>query len=233
MSCEQETLRVLLQNQFDRLENLVQINHQSTIAVPSVLAAIWGIEGGLDNFQNVWILGIISIILLLIWRYHAHYIDNAIAGNYYRILQLEKKLEVPIEYSIYPSLIREITDKEEPFTSSVLDTKKLIIIDILWKEKKLGYRGHDTWDNVAYVLIFLFSVFGLFSILSSGLAPIHMMHPFFGIILFIKLIFLGVAIGFGFVITIILILIFRCITPIQKDPEPGELQRIWDKIPLE
>jgi hypothetical protein len=43
---EPQTLRLLLQNKFDRIENLVQINHAATLAVPSVLAAIWGIDGG-------------------------------------------------------------------------------------------------------------------------------------------------------------------------------------------
>jgi len=36
----EETLRLLLQNKFDRIENLVQMNHAATLAVPSILATI-------------------------------------------------------------------------------------------------------------------------------------------------------------------------------------------------
>jgi hypothetical protein len=39
-----ETLHLLLQNKFDRIENLVQMNHAATLAIPSIIAAIWGIS---------------------------------------------------------------------------------------------------------------------------------------------------------------------------------------------
>jgi hypothetical protein len=110
---EAETLRLLLQNKFDRVENLVQMNHAATLAVPSVLATIWGIEGGLDNFQNARILSIISIGLVLVWRYFAHYLDCDITGTYNQIIDLEQKLRVPTELSLFQNLFLKIKVKPE------------------------------------------------------------------------------------------------------------------------
>ena len=40
----EDTIRLLLQNKFERIENLVQMNHAATLAIPSVLVTIWGIS---------------------------------------------------------------------------------------------------------------------------------------------------------------------------------------------
>jgi hypothetical protein len=86
-----ETLRLLLQKTLERNDGLVKINHQSTLAIPTILVAIWGITIKIDEMNTIPFLAIISIILLLTWRYFAHYIDHDIAGNYSRIMRIEKQ----------------------------------------------------------------------------------------------------------------------------------------------
>lgn len=163
----EDTLRLLLQNKFDRIENLVQMNHAATLAVPSVLATIWGIEGGLDNFRNAWILSIISIGLLLIWRYFAHYLDDDIVKTYLDIVKIENLMGIPSNLSLFENLIDKFqstflcTQKnpDEEFFQSIKTLnpeKKLAFLDCLIQEKKLGRRGHDLWDNLATLLSGIF-----------------------------------------------------------------------------
>jgi len=160
---EQETFRLLLQNTMERNDGLVRINHEMTIAIPTILGIVWGVVAGLTSNSNVIVyFAIITISILLLWRYFAHYIDDDIAGNYSKILQLEKNLEIPIECSIYPGVLEKISKKDESHKKGKIEDVNIKLIDQLWKEKQLGYRGHDKWDKVAFVLIFLF--FGLFNI---------------------------------------------------------------------
>jgi len=165
MSCEQETLRVILQNKFDRIENLVQINHAATLAVPSVLAAIWGISIKDNGIDMIPVLCLISIGLLLVWRYFAHYIDRNIASIYSHIMQLEKQLEIPRENSIFCGLIKKIIDpmkkklKPDKYNSilkSAMDLckdQRIKLIETLEENHNLGYRGHNIWDWVSYIVI--------------------------------------------------------------------------------
>jgi hypothetical protein len=165
MSCEQETLRVILQNKFDRIENLVQMNHAATLAVPSVLAAIWGISIKDNGIDMIPVLCLISIGLLLTWRHFAHYIDCDIASNYSQIMQLEKQLEIPRENSIFCGLIKKIMDpiekklKSDEYNSilkSAMDLckdQRIKLIETLEENHNLGYRGHNIWDWVSYVVI--------------------------------------------------------------------------------
>jgi hypothetical protein len=162
-----DTLRLLLQNKFDRIENLVKINHQSTVAVPAVLATIWGVEGDLNNFQNVWILCIISIALLLIWRYFAHFVDNGIAKNYVDIVKIEEILGVPSHISLYENIIDSLTDVKScaKSTQQFRELNQLLkgmctchkkrFFECLYEKQKMGYRGHDKWDFIAFCIVFL------------------------------------------------------------------------------
>ncbi len=156
----EETLRLLLQNKFDRIENLVKMNHAATLAVPSVLAAIWGISWEKNGSYMDPVLCIISIGLLLVWRYFAHYIDNDVTSYYSQILRFEKKLEIPKEFSIYPGVISRILESLnnkqllENANELSLD-QRIELIDQLYERKLMGYRGHDNWDFFAFFLIFL------------------------------------------------------------------------------
>jgi hypothetical protein len=196
MSCEQETLRVILQNKFDRIENLVQMNHAATLAVPSLLAAIWGIEGGLDNFRNAWILSIISIGLLLIWRYFAHCLDDDIVNHYIQIVKIENLMDIPPSLSLFEKRIDDYqsayvcTQKnpdEEFFQTikSLPPEQKLAFFNCLIQEKKLGARGHDKWDWVAWalsgilflVIITTFRFFPFFLAIIIGIVFVLIMNP--------------------------------------------------------
>jgi hypothetical protein len=191
---EAETLRLLLQNKFDRIENLVQMNHTATLAVPSVLATIWGIEGGLDNFRNAWILAIISIGLLLIWRYFAHYLNDDIAKIYIEAVNIENLLHVPIRISLFSNLIETFQDKlcsgSDPeglfqFIKNLAPGKRILFLNRLLDDKKMGARGHDLWDNLATLLSGIFflviiTTFGVFPLLIAiivGIVFILIMNP--------------------------------------------------------
>jgi hypothetical protein len=80
------------------------MNHAATLAIPSVLAAIWGINGWLNRFENVWVLSITSFGLLLLWRYFAHYLDNDISKTYIEIIKIENLLKVPQEISLFNNI---------------------------------------------------------------------------------------------------------------------------------
>ena len=177
---EAETLRLLLQNKFDRIENLVQMNHAATLAVPSVLATIWGIEGGLNNFRNAWILSIISIGLLIIWRYFAHYLDSDIVEKYLEIVKIENQLHVSITFALFNNLIdtfqknwicipKDSDEKILRFIKSIPSEKRLALLKLLSNDKKMGSRGHDFLDAIAIMLagfffLIVFLQIGFFSI---------------------------------------------------------------------
>lgn len=108
-----DTLRIILQNKFDRVENLVQMNHAATLAIPSILAAIWGIEGGLNNFKNAWFLSIISIGLILIWRYFTYFLHNDISKTYIEICRVENSLGIPVEISIFYNIVHSFSKNVE------------------------------------------------------------------------------------------------------------------------
>jgi hypothetical protein len=168
---EPDTLRLLLQNKFDRIENLVQMNHAATLAIPSVLATIWGIEGGLNGFQNARIISIISIGLLLIWRYFAHYVDNDIAKTYVDVVKIEDRLGMPSNLSLYENNVDSLTNYKNcgkgtqkhlllnQKLKELCSNHKIKFFECLYEKKKMGYRGHKEWDVVAILIISL--LFGL------------------------------------------------------------------------
>jgi hypothetical protein len=173
----EDTLRLLLQNKFDRIEKLVNMNHTATLAIPSVLAAIWAIDIRGTHSENIWILCVISIILLLIWRSFAHYLDNDIAGIYPQVLQLEKELSIlPQKCSIFVGLIRGLikkfhSNKLQEKIDTLSDDEKIEFIEQLCQNKRLGYRGHLWWDLITLLIIDIFTTillqgsFGLFVII--------------------------------------------------------------------
>jgi hypothetical protein len=191
----EDTHRLILQNKFDRIEHLVQINHQSTLAVPAVLAMIWGVEGGLENFQNARILCVISIGLLLIWRCFAHYIDDDIAKNYVDIVKIEETLGVSPHISLYENIIDSLTNVKKcqkntyQFNSLNQTLKKLCsnhkirLFECLYEKQKMGSRGHDMLDVLALGFIFICS-----STMILGLQFIYTWMIFFILFSFLVLI---------------------------------------------
>ncbi len=153
-----ETLQLLLQNILDRNENLVKINNEATLAIPKILGILWGISIKLNEDFNILLLCLISIVLLVFWRYFAHYIDDDIAKNYSRILQIEKELKIQKNCSIYPGLIRGIMGhlKNKQLLEEVSDLcsdQRIWLINQLYENKLMGSRGHRFWDGVSYIII--------------------------------------------------------------------------------
>ena len=227
----EDTLRLLLQNKFERIENLVQMNHAATLAVPSVLATIWGIDGWLNQFENVWILGIISIGLLLLWRYFAHYLDNDIAKTYIDIVKIENRLGVPPEISMFDRLIDSLTTNQK--VKQLDDDQKVKFLECLNKNKMMGYRGHDKWDNIAFVLIGLCVVASISAVFHPVfLRIIHILLSHFQWIdyLTMDIAFFGLVFLFGLVITCITSKIFKNFAQFQRKPTELEIQFFYDKI---
>jgi hypothetical protein len=231
---EPETLRLLLQKTLDRNDGLVKMNHEATLAIPTILAAVWGVIVGFARDSNsIVYFAVITIGILLLWRYFAHYIDDDVASNYSRIMQIENELDIQ-DCSIYSGLIRKISKNDEFLTKAkkLPIDEKIKLVDQLQREKRLGYRGHDKWDNVAFVLIFLFSVVSISTIFQSISKITHIFHPNSLVVLtvFIKIAFLGFTLFIGFLLTIIIVLIFQKIALIQKDPGCDELEKIYQSV---
>lgn len=145
---EPETLRLLLKSTLDRNEGLIKINHEATLAIPTILGIAWGILINFKGGSVILTMTIVSIAILLIWRFLAHYIDNDIASNYSRIMQLEKKLEIPKESSIFCGLIKIITSpikkqlEKEKIVKKAMDlseNERIKLIETLYENKKMGY----------------------------------------------------------------------------------------------
>jgi hypothetical protein len=207
------------------------MNHAATLAIPSVLATIWGIEGGLDNFRNAWILSIISIGLILIWRYFAHYVDNNIASTYIDIVSVENLLRVPHGVSIFSKIVEDSLTFDQ--ISKLDNDQKVGFLKCLNKNKLMQPRGHDNWDKIAFWLIGLFvvvSIFAVFHPIMSKIVKMLHLHFQWTDFLVIEIEFLGFALLFGLVITVIISKIFTNYIPIQKDPKNFEIQMCYDKI---
>jgi hypothetical protein len=240
---EPETLRLLLQNKFDRIENLVQMNHAATLAVPSVLATIWSIEGGFDNFRNAGILSLISIGLVLIWRAFAHYLDCDITDHYHQIIDLEHELEIPSELSLYQNLFLNLSVK--PNITNFCDVCKKNLVTKLIENRKIGWRGHDNLDILALCFIFICSsmmIFGLqfiytwmiffilFSLLVLIMWVIGNIWLMTGFLILFSLFSLPLLIPILISIGIGVVFYFGFNDIIQKDPNLQDIQKILKKI---
>jgi len=206
-------MRLLLQKTIERNDGLVKINHEVTIAIPTILAAVWGISLKENGISMIPVLCIISIGLLIIWRYYAHYLDDDIAKHYSRILQLEDGLSVSKNCSIFSGLIRSIISpinekfKDEKtrdeYENSILNlsnTQKINLVQILHEKKRMGYRGHNIWDSVGFFSILCCStilLYNLFLCPNPGYITdaVKIITPCVSLILIIVLI---ASIGYGF-----------------------------------
>lgn len=164
MEFDAETARLLLKNKYDRIENMVKSNDQATLAIPTALGAIWGLSVNYNGLSVIPFLCAISFILLLIWRYIAHYIDDSIVGVYIQIIKIENSLKVPIKISLYYNLVeglfkdKKINSNNHPNFNDLLvlcADQRVKFFEILKSNNKMGQRGHDIFDNIALFLIFI------------------------------------------------------------------------------
>jgi hypothetical protein len=239
---EPETLRLLLQKTIERNDGLVKINHETTLAIPTILGVVWTILVGFGNIDAISLFASITIGILLIWRYYAHCIDDDIASNYSRIMRFEKKLLIPKELSIYCGLIKKIL---RPLKSQFKNFKtieenaikldeneRIRFVNWLYDNKMMGYRGHRIWDHIAFILIFLFTIISLSAAFQFFFNPVHMIHPHYlmPLILIIQIAFFGFSLLIGVLLTFFIVIVFQNNTPIQKDPNSDELKRVCPSL---
>lgn len=144
------------------------MNHAATLAVPTILTAIWGIsinENGIQESNiGIPIFCVLSILLLFIWRFLAHYLDESICDGYSQIIDLERELHIPKRVSISKRIISDVSNdlanrkvKNQTLGSDICklcDEQTKEFVQFLIKEKRTGYRGHDNLDKIALMGIY-------------------------------------------------------------------------------
>jgi len=224
---DEDTFRLILQHTYERKENLVQINTRATLAIPTILVAIWGIEGGLDNFRNAWILSFISIGLVLIWRFFAHFIDGDIAKIYIEIVRAENRLGVPDDLSFFNNFMKSITKNQT--IMHIDDDLKVKLLEYLKNKNLMGFRGHEKWDFFAFLLIFLFTVSTIFQSIFNTI-PIFHPHHLVEFIIISETALIVFSLLIGLVFTILIKTIFQKIAQIQTDPDLEKLKKLCPSL---
>lgn len=186
-SIDTENARFFFKDIEDRNNQMIAIMHQYTGYVIISISLIWTVisivftlayeNKCLSISQIIGVLSVIalnsSIILLMVWRYYIHYVDNEIVKNYPRLICFEHALiGFPITSncpSIFNQLVQKIPCWKEWFEKH--DTNwdyQYYIIKQLVNSKRMGYRGHNLFDNITFYLcgvVFLIEV--VLSIMNS------------------------------------------------------------------
>ena len=185
---EMENARTFLKIISDRNNQMVGIIHQYTNIVGILLIGIWTILGkaffdSLNHLQTtqeqiffnmvfspepfLWLFlaSSLTVVILIIWRYHIHYIDDDVAQNYRLILLNEKILyrnldHIPETATLYnlinnlqktcPKIMNKIINNSQLATS-----KKYEIVSLLIEKKLIGTRGQIIFDSVSGTIIFI------------------------------------------------------------------------------
>ena len=107
----------------------------------------------------------ISIVVLILWRFYAHYIDNDIVNCYRKILYCENELGVEYKITLLSNLERESgspglkrLETYNKIESSGLSDgqkfkEKMELVDRLIQNKKMGDRGHFWFNFLTISLI--------------------------------------------------------------------------------
>jgi hypothetical protein len=175
-----ENYNLLLPIFYSRINHLANVIHAVNGFVVSVLIAILAISlsDKITNPLNFQIILILCIIFLCFWRYYAHKIDDEIIELYHKILFCESSLNVREEVALVTSLISKYPPKLQNEFKKLSLNERYRKLSQLTKWKIVGFRGHDSFDLLAILLIMIclfFSVYGLnyspnfTEILSAGL----------------------------------------------------------------
>jgi hypothetical protein len=158
----EETLRLLLQKTIERNDSLVKMNHEATLAIPTILGAVWGILiNSRDGTIAISIFALITIGILLSWRYFAHYIDDDVASNYSRIIFLEYQLKISKDCSIFNNLISGIICCMREKISSVEKSTLLTNVKELTKKQQFELIKRSTLDIEDIIFGIFFASFRL------------------------------------------------------------------------
>ena len=164
-SNEIENARFFFKDIEYRNNTMLTIIHQYTNYVIASLAIIWGFIITNISPSSIFIGVIFTNVILLFWRYFAHSIDNNIAKTYSKLIYLEyicfKKEPLPDELTILDGLTNSPawSDQWKKEIKNREIDKKIEIVNCLTKNRRIGYRGHDLFDNfVECISIILFSI---------------------------------------------------------------------------
>jgi len=107
---------------------------------------------------------ILSSIFLILWRWYAHYLDNAIAGLYANFIFCESSLGLPDDLGTVGNLLgmKVFRDKGTEW-NGFTPVQKAKVVSKLFEKKRLGYRGHRGIDIVALVAIIVMATVCVFS----------------------------------------------------------------------
>ena len=93
----------------------------------------------------------VLVVVLILWRFYSHYIDDDIVSGYQKVIRCEKELNVEETLTLLYTL-----EEKGGLKLNTLDSykgksfeKKIKIIENLSTCKKMGYRGHYWFNAVA------------------------------------------------------------------------------------
>ena len=171
----------------ERSNQLVNIINAANGLIVTILIGVLAFAGSVKNIQEpqfITLIVAICIISIIIWRAYAHYVDNDIVQMYGKILCCELKLNVPFRASLLASLIKglpkdnhkrnELDEFVKSKNFSEAYSKMFMLID----ERKVGPRGHDSFDKIA--LIFIISILLLGSYLTIHNVTSYQISAFVG-----------------------------------------------------
>jgi|WetSurMetagenome_2_1015567.scaffolds.fasta_scaffold205740_2 hypothetical protein len=149
---DEENLRLLLQINYDRLNHLANIIHASNGFVVGLLGAILAFDVTKIPFLIV-VIGIFSIV---IWRWYACYVDDDIIKTYGLIVKIERRMpNLPKEFTLAFRSIEGLSINDdmkkkykENFYIDLDEILKLI------QDKKINPRGQDTMNRLSVSLGF-------------------------------------------------------------------------------
>jgi len=222
---------------------MLAIMHQYTSYTILALSAVWALLGkayldsylaGKPEHTLLFIPLVISIVVILSWRYYVHYIDDNMAQNYDRIISFEKVLfnnsnEVP-SYSTLYNLVKSCDGSLESLLKTSHQScysQQQAIAKRLIENRLIGSRGQKTFDTVASVIIIILIscssiIFYLNVLLTVSSTPD-------------KIFYLTAYIG---CVSIVLLALWILVqnpngsVPIQRDPTTEQIIKIIENKPI-
>ena len=152
---------------------MITIMHQYTNYIIAILVGIWTVNISIasrlfyesnstifslsNSFLIIFTINL-SVILLILWRYYIHYIDNDIVKNYSRLVFFENALanfkSTPNEQTIFYNLTKDFPGWIEWIKLKNPDwNEQYEAFCNLIKMKKMGPRGQEIFDKIAVYLI--------------------------------------------------------------------------------
>jgi hypothetical protein len=148
-----ENLRSILVVAYERVNHLSTVNQTNTTIFGAILIGLFAIF-----WQDLFILAMISVPLIMIWRIYARYIDNDIIRQYGKIISCEKDLLMPEKVSLMNALIEGFPHYRKNEYSDLSEEEKFDQFIYLIKTKQISHRQHDYFDLIAVIGIFFYLI---------------------------------------------------------------------------